>query len=223
MLTFKISKDHIFLFYIILILLIVNGCEQKIERRKNMTKDQIIERLKQIDETQYAIIDFLADSLLNDIREKVTAVSSCWLDPDKNLSSNAAMLISQLNEIAIIPLMNTSVPESITKRVWLIHTITEAELELREKLIAYLDKMLEDKSSVLIPEPIGREEELPKPRRVCDEAYMQMRRLLNTSEKVEEYYLNVDAYLDLTDDEKDNEISKVKKARVWKNFLEDFD
>ena len=58
-------------------------------------------------------------------------------------------------------------------------------------------------------------EEAPAARRVCDEAYLQLRRLLNPRESVERYHLNASAFLQLSTEEKENEIRKARKSRMF--------
>jgi hypothetical protein len=64
-------------------------------------------------------------------------------------------------------------------------------------------------------------EEQPPPIRVCDEAYLQLRRLLNIEEGDPQYFLNARAFLNLGNAEKDAEIHRARKSRGWSRLVGD--
>ena len=70
------------------------------------------------------------------------------------------------------------------------------------------------------PKPPEEVEEKPAPRRICDEAYLMYRRLLNTRESEEDYLVNRRIFLKQTDDDKDREIFFARKSRRFHDYME---
>ena len=188
-----------------------------------MTHDQIIEQLKKLEAHQQAEMDALSEKVAKEMRAPVRSAMTAWLDADPKLSANATAFLSNLEELAIVPLLDAPDTAPTAKRVWMMRTVAAAELELREKVVARIEKMLDDKTPVPLPKPIGPVEEKPLPRRVCDEAYMQLRMLLNTTEERGTYFLNCNGFLNLTEQERDDEIRKAKQSRMWTKFVEEFE
>jgi hypothetical protein len=58
---------------------------------------------------------------------------------------------------------------------------------------------------------------------VCDEAYLQLRRLMNTTESEDSYLLNESIYLQLDFDERDEEIIEAKVSGKWDRWFDESD
>jgi len=201
----------------------IGAADRKTGGAKKMTHDQLIEQLKRLEAHQQAEMDALSERVAKEMRAPVRSGLTAWLDADPKLSANATAFLSNLEELAIVPLLNAPDTVPTDKRVWMLRTVAAAELELREKVVARIEKMLDDKTPVPPPKLIGRVEEKPLPRRVCDEAYMQLRMLLNTTEERGTYFLNCDAFLNLSEPERDDEIRKARQSRTWTKFVEEFE
>ncbi|HQJ45742.1 MAG TPA: hypothetical protein PK195_03815, partial [Ignavibacteriaceae bacterium] len=63
-------------------------------------------------------------------------------------------------------------------------------------------------------------EEQPVPRRVCDEGYLMLRRLTAFKETEEELMINEKLFLNMTDDQKDKEIERIKSSKEWISLIE---
>jgi len=132
---------------------------------------------------------------------------------DPKVAAAAVALTVYLKDIAIVPLLEAPEPAAADDRVSRIETVVDAQVELREKITARLTKMLDDKA----PVPINtdrRAEVAPPPRRVCDDAYVLLRRLLNPAEGEEEQLFTAKAFLLLPDARKDAEILKARSG-IW--------
>lgn len=55
--------------------------------------------------------------------------------------------------------------------------------------------------------------------RVCDYAYLELRRIANRGETEEQGILNASAYRELEDEERDREIEKVRSGGGFTDFL----
>ncbi|MCI0329964.1 MAG: hypothetical protein L0196_03300 [candidate division Zixibacteria bacterium] len=187
-----------------------------------MKQEQLVEKLSKLEENQPAEIDSLAQQVVSEAREPVRAAVQHWQGYDPKMSAKAALLLSGLEELVVVPLLEAPNPSDLRQLNWSLHTVVEAELELRKQTLEKFEKLLEDTRQIPIPPSLSpiKEEEEPPPRRVCDEAYLLLRLLLNYPESEEAYYMNARAFLDLEDREKNAEIAKWKKSRTWTLFAE---
>ena len=95
----------------------------------------------------------------------------------------------------------------------------DLQLSLRRRIVAELDPLLTDRE--IVPEPavpIPTEEE-PLPCRVCDEAYLALRKLLAHDEDEMTQELNANEFLAQGDEAKDAEISRARESGTWTNWL----
>jgi len=134
---------------------------------------------------------------------------------DEDDSSKALLMLLEIGDLALTPLLESLKSENPEQYVWDMKTVVGIQIENRLKIANILEKMLGDKRLLRIPEvPIGVEER-PPPRRVCDEAYLMLRRLLSFEETEEEQFLNLVMFLDMSDEEKDAEIERFKSTKRW--------
>jgi hypothetical protein len=126
----------------------------------------------------------------------------------------AAVVLLGLGDLALTPLMESLNPKSPEGYVWDMESIINIQIENRMKIAKVLDKMLLDKRSIKLPE-LPHEEEAFIPRRVCDEAYLMLRRLLSFEDDEDEMFLNADTFLNMTENERDVEITRFKKSKRW--------
>ena len=185
-----------------------------------MKYERLVEALRGINHRIENEMNPFVTNILDEARESPRAAVDIWIGPDAMISEKAAYLLIDMDDLAIVPLLESSKRLTSTQRAWLLRAIVDAELRLRDMIVARIDEMLDDKNPVLLKDHGGHTEEPPPPMRVCDEAYVQMRRLINIAEDEEAYYKNADAFLGLTDDEKDVEITNARELRIWTKFFE---
>lgn len=183
-----------------------------------MTGDEIAAELRRLDFRDQAGIDRLARLVVDQTRTSLRSVVTLASGPDQALAQKARSLLSNVDDLAIVPLLEGPEPSDPFARVWQMNTVMSAQLELRDRVVAKLDSMLTDKTSIpwQTIEPI---EGVPQPSRVCDEAYLMVRRLLNTKEGKMQFLHESEAFLSLSDKAKDAEILKAKKSRAWTNLV----
>ena len=184
-----------------------------------MKPDQYIAELSRIDGADRAKFDALAKRVSDDARGTARAAVGIWAGPDIALSAKAARLLAGLDDLAIVPLLEMQATVSSREQTWRMRQIVRTHLELREEIAAMLDLMLDDRNIVPPQEVEGPVEEDPPTQRVCDVAYVQMRRLLHLAETKDEYYPNIDSFLHLDFEERDKEILKARKSRTWTDWL----
>lgn len=186
-----------------------------------MKYEQLIEALRGIDHRKHDEMDFFSKNIVDKARESARAAVDIWIGPDVTMAEKAAYLLIDMEDLAIIPLLEAPDTLTNTQLAWLLRVVVNAELRIRNVVVAKLDEMLDDKSNVPLPKDEEPIEEPPPPRRVCDEAYVLMRQLINFGETEETYYMNVEAFLNLSDNEKDVEIRKARDSRIWSQLIED--
>ena len=104
--------------------------------------------------------------------------------------------------------------------VWDLDLLADLAIQARQELTSRLEKMFADKRPRPMPKPPEEVEEKPIPRRVCDDAYLLYRRLLNTNETEDSYLVNKRLFLKQTDADKDREIFFAKKSRHFHDYAE---
>jgi hypothetical protein len=186
-----------------------------------MTPEQLVEELRQLKPEDEPGLRDLARRVQDDARAPLRSVVRAWLTGEAQLSSNALLLLDELEELPIVPLLETPETASVERRVWVLRSVVAYEQELRDRMAAEIEGLMDDTTPVPVPQFPGPEpEEKPQPRRVCDEAYLQMRLLLNADPDPETHYLNADAFLDLPEAQRDAEIQKARTSRTWTQFQE---
>ena len=153
----------------------------------------------------------LVDRTLAEGRETGQGAIALWHQGYDTTAANAQKVMSQIEELALDALLNAPDSIDVTKLVWLMRTLTDIEVEMRKRVILKLMPLLDRKLPVP-PLPVFEEIEEPIPEvRVCDEAYMLLRRLVETSEPAESYFLNIRTFGNLDEPERDAEIEKARK------------
>ena len=141
------------------------------------------------------------------------------LSGDEESFKKAASVLLGIGDLAQTPMLeaNTKNQDDST---WIMERVVDIQLEVRTKVVNKLITMLDDKRPlthpVFFPAYI---EEKPPHLRVCDSAYISLRRLLSTAETEHNLFLNTDRFSRNTEKEKDTEIARFKKARTWSNLL----
>ena len=182
-----------------------------------MTADEVVAALRNAGATQDEALDDLSRKLTEQCREPIQAVVKLASEGDPNTFGKAAQVLSNLGDLAVVPLLEGPEPKEAPVRLWSARTVLAAVLEDRHKLVARLDAMLADKTEIQWSK-VGPVEGSPRPSRVCDEAYLMMRRLLNVAEGRTAYLHERNAFLALSDAAKDAEISKAQHSRAWTNL-----
>lgn len=161
--------------------------------------------------------------LASDISEKSLKVPKVMVkslhSEDKGESLKAGSVLLSIKSLALGPLLDaldSKVPE---RWVWDMQTIMDLQVNNRLKIVKALELALEDKRSIKMPEHPGQEVQ-HVPRRMCDEAYMLMRKLLSLEETEEEQFYVTRDFLNNSDEEKDAEIKTARNSKKWVTLTE---
>lgn len=148
-----------------------------------------------------------------------TAVSLMRSD-DAELAVKAESFVRSIDELAIQPLLALPVPPDPSQAASYIGLLVEPELELRRKVLVKLDSMLEDRRDVPLEVPLGpKPEEQAKPRRVCDEAYVAMRSMIQFGEDLVDQFSDRDRFLGEPEAVRDAAIRRARQSATWQRAL----
>jgi hypothetical protein len=187
-----------------------------------LDEKRFLERLERIgpdDEQQLAGI---AHALLAESRDNARRVVALWRSAEPDDAAKLRNVIVEMAEQTILPLLNAAPAASEPDTVWLLRRATQQFLDLqaavRDRLVALLDDV------ALVPPPplVGRPEVEPPPVRICDVAYLQLRRMLSVAESTEDKVINSDIFLSQLDfEERSLEIARFRASGAFRHFVED--
>ena len=90
--------------------------------------------------------------------------------------------------------------------------------ELRKSAANMLDHQLSNKELAAVPSMVGAEEREPS-RRVCDEAYVQMSRLIAADPESDTFLLKMSRFRQMSVAERDTEIQRARQSALWRSLL----
>jgi hypothetical protein len=134
-------------------------------------------------------------------------------------AAKAAGVLLELEMPAFPSVLGAVRTEPVPGLVWDIQLLGDIVFDARRRVVEKLDGLSEDKRDVPVGDGPAPSDEKPLPRRVCDEAYLILRRLLS-SEPEEALYLNSRLFLKLSIEQKDQEIFFAKRERRFTRFDE---
>ena len=169
------------------------------------------------------------DSLVGEIRKRamdqpgqlVSMVKEQNLDDQ--MLANARLVLLQLGDVAMPSLLDSLDSNDPDALVWNVQTVVGFHRENQARIVKRLQTLIGDKRK-LTPKERGpfTEEKIPE-RRVCDEAYLLMRRLL-AMEDEESNMVNARIFLyGMTEPERDREIVRLLKSKSWTSLSEQAD
>lgn len=138
---------------------------------------------------------------------------------DKTETGKAAGVLLEAELPAFPAVIEGLQAEPLDGLIWDIQLLGDLVLGARARLIEKLDALSEDQRDVPVGDGPSPRDEKPLPRRVCDEAYLILRRLV-AHEPEDAGYLNSRLFLKLSIEQKDQEIFFAKRERRFTRFDE---
>ena len=165
-------------------------------------------------------MDSLSNAISEESRKDVNELVRILHSGKEAESKKASMVLMSIGDLAVTPMLDSLDVKSADNYAWEMDIILSQYLLNRNKITIVLNSMLLDKRQLKDPVLEGPLEEKPDPRRVCDEAYLMLRRLTSFKENEEDLMMNEKKFLDMTDDLKDKEIDRIKSSKEWISLLE---
>jgi hypothetical protein len=190
------------------------SCKQNKKDEANMpyqTVEQLVAGLNPDDDSQVAAA---AERIRTKAYKEAHTLVELAHSEDEQTSQNASMILLELGLPAAEPLLQAADSAGPANMIWDIQTAAEISHQLTLRLVSRLNDMLSDTSDVPQPELAPKTEEKHAPRRVCDEAYLILRSLLAVEEEPDAI-LNRQVFLDMTDEERDEEIKRFTESGKW--------
>jgi hypothetical protein len=180
-----------------------------------MTREQFLEQFARLPATDEMGLAALAKQVVDDAREAVRAAVELWATNPAQAQKAASLLVA-VDELAFVPLTERGDPADARQRVWLLRTSGKCQQEFRGKLVGMINRMLDDRRvPPARPMPGPPLEERPSLPRVCDEAYLAHRRLLNYTEDSQQFAAEESAFLALPEAKRDEEILHLRRSNTW--------
>ena len=181
-----------------------------------MTREQFLGTFTPLAPNDEGGLNALARQMLDDARDSVRAAVELWATNSAQ-AQKAQTILTALEELAFVPLTERGDPADARQRVWLLRTADHSHMEFRAKLIAMINRMLDDRRRPAPrPMPGPKLEEGGTIPRVCDEAYLAHRRLLNFAETPDQFTASENAFLGMPEAKRDEEIKHLRQSNTWR-------
>jgi hypothetical protein len=172
---------------------------------------QFADKIRSMDENQLVA---LAKSLAEESRSSARMAARIFGAPDEDAADSAQILLVHMDEAAILALVESTAHPKVADRVWVLRAAVQAETALRRKLMKRLERSLDDRTEV--PTSLhGPVERMPPKQRVCDQAYLLLRKMILVGEDLNEVLANEDAFLNMPDEVKDAKIREARRSGQW--------
>ncbi len=176
--------------------------------------------IRELDPNDDDELNNIARAIQEESRQSPRKVVEVLHSENKEDSKRAALVLMNIGDLAITPLLESIDSGNAESLVWDMEMAVSIQLENRNRVVRILDQMLLDKRYLKEPEPPLKVEGTPPSRRVCDQAYLMMRKLFAIQEDEEELLTNTDVFLDMSDEQRDAEINRAKETRKWISLVE---
>jgi hypothetical protein len=204
-----------------ILVVFANACSRKDQQQQMMggkpmdtSLNASIELLNPNDNRK---VDSLVESIRSHAWEQTRQVVEMakQKDPDEQSVQNARLVLLSLGDVGLTPLLDSLPSDSPEKLVWSLQTAVGFHRDNQARIVKILNQLLADKRQ-LPPHEQGpfTEEKIPD-RRVCDEAYLLMRRLL-AMEGEDDNMVNSRIFLySMSGEERDKEIARLLNTKTW--------
>lgn len=133
---------------------------------------------------------------------------------DVRTATNARTLLAYGLEAALVPMTEKRVEDPLL-RSQMFGAVTAAAGDLKKRVRAFLKSQMTDRALIPVPEAMQYAEPPPIPRRVCDHAFLTMRRLLHHDEDVIVRMVDERLFENLPADKKDAIIADALRTERW--------
>jgi len=164
-------------------------------------------------------------ALIDEYRGDLAAVQSAALRYSELGDANgrrALSVLAQLGETAVEGLASAVVTQQPAPDTPLLMDLVEGLAFAESAVVRFLKRSLSDVR--LVPQPPGMRvlEGAGPPYRVCDEAYISLRKILN-AESLLQYLLESGYFLALSETDRDREIESSSRTGSFTRFVEGVD
>lgn len=207
---------------IIILFFLSLTCNRNPTGEKKMEEKNIASQLKDINIMETNKLDAISKDIeIESRKDAIELVKILHLGKDEE-AKKAAMILMSIGDLSITPMLESIDTNNADNYAWEMDIVLSRHLQNRNKISIILNSMFLDKRLLKGPDLKGPVEEKPLPRRVCDEAYLMLRRLTAYKENDEDMIINERMFLNMSDIDKDKEIQRLKSSKEWISLSEHF-
>ena len=201
--------------------LTATACRKAMEGGKPVA-ESVADTLRIMDRNDDAHLRTYAEALrMRALRETEEAVALMH-GKDTALADKALAVTLNLGSLAFQPLLDSLNPDRPEDCALELRQALDLQTADRQHLAAKLDKLMDEKVALKPPPQPANTEERIRPRRLCDEAYLALRKLLSLDESEDDQLVNERMFLDMSEADRDKEIQKVRKSKRFTPLAEYF-
>lgn len=186
-----------------------------------MLRDIFNQRLASLSPRQESKITALVEEYCADVAE-VQHTALRYAQDGAIQAPRALSVIAQLGETAVESLATTITAQKPVPDTSLLMNLVDGLSFAETAVLKRLKAAVTDTRLVLQPPEMGQMEEVGPPDRICDEAYVKLRRILNP-EPYLQHLMESRHFLSLPDAAKNKEIESWSHTGTFTRFLEDVD
>jgi hypothetical protein len=137
-------------------------------------------------------------------------------------SARGRSVLAGLGETAVAAIETAIAAQEPVPDVWLLFTVADGVASAESSVTARLRAALSDRRVAPQPPAARFMEETPPSRRVCDEAYLGLRRILH-AESLLQYLMESQHFLFLPVEARNAEVEACRETGAFTRFLDDVD
>jgi hypothetical protein len=185
-----------------------------------MTGEEARKRLLAIKPDDDMAVDALADEIERDSRAPLLGLARLQQSGQSGAETAGAVLRA-LEELAVRAILDTA-PRGPARRAGDSVGIASAACNaFADRFTTDLTKLLDNTTRIPVPKSARPVEDPEPPRRLCDEAYLLLRRWQKPEEAALARELNRREFLRLEMAERDAEIDRYRRTKGWTEFAGD--
>lgn len=183
-----------------------------------MTAAEIHASLKAIPDGDWDQLEALAQRIAADARAGPSVLTRILGSNQPDLQAKASLVLEQLEELSVLPWVDASQHRRGETRMLALARASSSYSSMAERCMAMLKKSLHKREVLPPPRLSGEVEERPPRVRECDAAYLVLRRWIYPGESSLKYEQNRSLYLQLEDEERNQDILEYEKTGQWEDF-----
>jgi hypothetical protein len=182
-----------------------------------MDPNDLLERVRKTDASDAPAVARLAQDVAAEVHAAPTALVDIWGEGQTGPSENAAVAALRLEDLSLRPMLARWNAQRVDWRAQLMTCVVERAGDLRRRLWAQLGLQLDD-TAVASTAPASRP--AAEASRVCDEAYLWIRRLAGNAARTVDDFHEEREFLALPPAERNKEIQRWKQSKRWADMCE---
>ncbi|SRR6266849_3061986 len=167
-----------------------------------MTEQEVFLRIHEISESDTETLRQLAAEISSECRTPSRIVLDSWLSSPQSRGIPCATVCTELKELAVGELMQRASSAEQGLRVHFMQIVAAQQLAFRELLLTVLEPLLKDRHAA------GET-------RVCDAAYVQIRKMVTVDAAEASKFRTESEFLSLDPEGRLNEIKEWMQSKTW--------